>query len=423
MLLRFRVANHRSIRDEATLSMVSPALQTVTPPDGDWVSSTTRVAGIYGPNASGKSNILSAIDFAATAVGLSATSWAERNTFPHNPYRLDDKHPGLPSFYEFSVVVEGVRHDYGFTSDAAGIRSEWLYSYPQGRKRKTFVRESADTASISFARGPAYAGHAALLPFVNSRTLVLSVAANASHRYLAPIHNHISREIRYARFTEFDRTTRLRAVREDLARPGATEIATRMLRLADVGITGVSVRDRDIPADLRTLIDALGDKVSLDIDKQILEFFHASGEGPAVGLPENDQSSGTLAWLTLALPAVWTLGLGGVLLIDEIDASLHPFLSATLVNMFKNPALNRSGAQLVFTTHDTALLRRSPEALEPAEVWFVEKKSGSTELYSLAEFPTRPDQNFANRYLDGRYGAVPIIVDEFPELSRTNVAS
>lgn len=141
---------------------------------------------------------------------------------------------------------------------------------------------------------------------------------------------------------------------------------------------------------------------------QTLLFQHL-GDGGVFPLSLDAQSTGTLSWLSLALPALKILRSGGVLVVDEIDASLHPQLSQVIVRMFKDPDYNRTGAQLVFTTHDTFLLSaQSDSMLTPEETWFTEKdRDGATSLFSLADFPTRADQNFAKRYLDGRYGAIP----------------
>jgi hypothetical protein len=412
---------------------------------------TTRVAGIYGPNAAGKSNILSAIAFAADAVRLSATAWADRASLPHHPFLLDDEHRQQPSFYEFSLVIAGVRHDYGFTSNKDGIQSEWLYSYPEGRRRRTFVRESSGTDRITFARGPAYAGHTALLPFVGPRKLILSVAANARHDYLGPIHDHIAR-IGLTTFTESGVEARLRLFRESLDESTAAAAATILLRLADTGIQEVQVKKEESAAlrfeDMRNTVrwdstaaaeqptsphsgpptrrftilvgrQAFAFPNAAADTRRVLEFSHLSRDGSLADLSEADQSSGTLAWLALATLAWGATESGEIVLVDELAASLHPFLSATLIKIFKDAELNHSGAQLIFTTHDTSFLRPSVEALEPAETWFVEKRDGASELYSLAEFPTRDSDNFAKRYLDGRYGAVPIVaLDELRELRR-----
>ena len=107
-------------------------------------------------------------------------------------------------------------------------------------------------------------------------------------------------------------------------------------------------------------------------------------------MASSQQSQGTLTWLATVGPAIDALQLGQVLCVDELDASLHPTLTATLVDMFKDPDLNTRGAQIVFTTHDTALLDNSPvQLLEAGEVWMTEKSPfGASELFSLADFPS-----------------------------------
>ena len=140
-----------------------------------------------------------------------------------------------------------------------------------------------------------------------------------------------------------------------------------------------------------------------------LEFTHLGSGDRRYTFTIYDESSGTLAWLSLALYAVQCLRRGNVMVVDEIDASLHSHLMEVLLGWFADPEINRLGAQLIFTSHDTYLL--SPLAsvtLEPEQVWFTEKeRDGSSELYSLADFKRHKDANVARRYLAGRYGAIP----------------
>ena len=127
-------------------------------------------------------------------------------------------------------------------------------------------------------------------------------------------------------------------------------------------------------------------------------------------MASSQQSQGTLTWLATVGPAIDALRLGQVLYIDELDASLHPTLTATLVDMFEDPDLNTRGAQILFTTHDTALLDNSPvQLLEAGEVWMTEKSPfGASELFSLADFPSnRKGTNKQRRYLAGAFGAIP----------------
>ena len=109
-----------------------------------------------------------------------------------------------------------------------------------------------------------------------------------------------------------------------------------------------------------------------------------------------------------------TLRTGKILLIDELDASLHPQLSEAFIKLFHNPKYNKHNAQLIFATHDTNLLS-SPELFEREQIWFTEKDQyGSTDLYSLLEFrkktkgkDVRNSDNLEKHYLQGRFGATP----------------
>ena len=139
-----------------------------------------------------------------------------------------------------------------------------------------------------------------------------------------------------------------------------------------------------------------------------LVFTHVDGDSPPFELGLGAQSAGTITWLAMAAPAIETLARGSLLIVDELDASLHPSLTAALVTMFKDPDLNRTGAQILFSTHDATLLGNSPaRLLEPGEVWFCEKDGGSSEVFPLSDFDSRPGNNEQKRYLAGRFGALP----------------
>lgn len=425
MLLRFRVRNHRSLRDETELSLVSSRLRGSQPVDGGWLDSTVRVAGVYGPNASGKSNLLDAISFASAAIRSSATRWGDRSRFPYYPFRLDDESRRTPSSYEFDFVLEGVRHVYGFESTAEGIQSEWLYNYPFGRRRRLFTRSGPEWESLSFSRE---------LPGENLRTarltrplaLFLSVAANSNHPQLGLVHHELTGHLKHARFSDADRESRLRWVRDLLETPENLLQAQAILRFADVGIDEVRLHEKELDetfVEIFKRLNAGADgedddearearmRAALEEMKKSLRFGHGSRLGQSVFFEPEDESSGTLAWLSLGVPALQSLQQGDVFLVDELDASLHPRLSSALINMFKDSEINQTGAQLVFTSHDASLIGKyAHSALSEDEIWFCEKGAdGHTDLYSLAEFRTRREDNFERRYLQGRYGAIPVV--------------
>jgi predicted ATP-dependent endonuclease of OLD family len=431
--LRFRVGNHRSIRDEAEISLVSTSFKGAAPPDGDWSQATLRVLGIYGPNASGKSNLLDAIDFACTAVRQSATAWGDSDHFKFQPFRLDVEAARKPSLYEFDLVIHGIRYTYGFLSNREGVQREWLYSFPHGRRRRLFERESPDASDMEFSRELA-GENVRIARLTRPNALFLSVAANSNHKLLTAIQRHIGRDISYARYSYQDQSSRMYWTRKLLEQPVMLLRAQSLLRLADFGIQELRLHEEELDEKLRSLFRHLWESLNegapdaeetsqrdaqeiihsevefVERVQKSLRFMHA-GKGDDYSFAPHEESSGTLAWLSLAVPALFALDSGQTLMVDELDASLHPRLSAALIAMFKDEAINRSAAQLVFTSHDATLLGRfSQSPLATEEVWFCEKNdTGATEIYALAEFSTRSEDNFERRYLQGRYGAVPMI--------------
>jgi hypothetical protein len=165
--------------------------------------------------------------------------------------------------------------------------------------------------------------------------------------------------------------------------------ALALLRFADFGIGDVQVTSHEE-----------------SLDRGSLLLLHRAG-GQEIPFDFKDESAGTRRWFRLIAPALFALRNGLALLFDEIDASLHPRLSARLLDLFQDPVTNPRGAQLIFTTHDTSLLNH----LNRDEVWLTEKgENGTTALTALAEFggdKVRRSLNLEKAYLQGRFGAVP----------------
>lgn len=424
MLLRFRVANHRSIRDEAEFSLASASLRGARPVDGDWTSATLRTAGIYGSNASGKSTVLDALDFLCQAVRNSVTRWNELKAFPYHPFALDGEHRRLPSLYEIDFVADGTRYSFGFRSASSGIHEEWLYSFPTARRRVLFERSGSE-----FTFGRNLPGeNVRLSKLVGERELFLSSAASNKHPLIRRLHHDLTNRIRFARFREDDKLARLGWIARLVGDEDALKVAESLLKLADFGVTGIRVEEVEVPKALRNAFmnfiedlrssspgSALPESPAIESIRKQLQFYHgADRDGQDFYLPITEESSGTVAWLALAVPAVDALRRGDVFLVDEIDSSLHPMLTASLLDLFRNDKVNMNGAQLVFTSHDTSLLGSlHRDSLRPEEVWLTEKGvDGATTLYSLAEFPIRARDNLERRYMQGRYGAVPVIAQE-----------
>jgi uncharacterized protein len=385
MLRSFRMANHRSIAEEQEL-LLMPA----------WRADklVVPVTAIYGANASGKSNVISGLAFMKEAVLQSFARWDVDGGIPRKPFRLSTTSRTQPSVYVAELVVEGVPYTYGFSVDDGQVLEEWLYSYPEKRRRTLFSRKRR---GISFGTtlGELKPKLEMLEELTRSNSLFLSAAARLNLDPLVPIYQWFQRSLRMRTATR--RSFLAQKVNRFLGEnPANYDRLVALLAAADVGITGVRVEETVSP-------DRFG-ALSLE-----LRFEHgAEGELFEAG----DESDGTLSWLELLPVVLDALDKGAVVAVDEIDTSLHPLLTAQLVGLFQDPETNSKNAQLIFTTHDTSLLGTmiGDKVLDRDQIWFVQKNAtGATELYPLTDFKPRQDQNLERRYLGGSYGAVPVL--------------
>lgn len=419
MLLRFRVANHRSIRDEQELSLVAVPRRGEERPKASEIPPTLRVAGIYGANASGKSNVLDALWWMSTAVRYSHTRWQPDAEIPRKPFQLDDVSRNEPSFYEVDFVFKGVRHSYGFEVTDREVVGEWLFEFPHGRPKRLFEREGPK----EYKFGRALTGELRQIEkLTRNNSLYLSCAASNNHPYLSAVQRWLTGNISLATQQSLDvylRDSRTRRML-DGSTPEVSDRINRLIRVADLGITGISLGKKKLDEEFLGIIRSIDVKFPGNSDEEFTEklrkhleqtvfFTHSCASDPR-SLPIEEESDGTRSWFGLIGSVLTVLERGEVFLVDEIDSSLHPMISSTLVRMFKDPVINPKGAQIVFASHDTTLLGTMLEnkLLERDEVWFTEKDAhGATSLYSLAEFHPRGDENPERGYLQGRYGAVP----------------
>jgi AAA15 family ATPase/GTPase len=405
MLLSFRFANHRSFRDEQQLNLM-PVYESGRD-DARRDLGAVRVAGILGANASGKSNLVSALTYMSNLVGRSDREVEPGLGIKRHPFRLDPAQANEPSSYVADLLFHGVRYTYGFTLDDERILTEWLYSYPFKRRRIIFQRDLDD---FTWGEESRRSHVRELAPITPPTALFLSVTARFGR---TPAGKDRFDDDTYASLHEVYTWLYLRQVRPSprtfpsrlgnstglLGNARRRSIAIDLLRAADVGLR-----------DLVLQAPEEGTRLSLDKHEPELQFVHYGAVGD-VTLDIADQSSGTLRLLELAMSGVPVLEQGGMYVVDEVDASLHPLLSAVLISLFQSPETNRNNAQLIFTSHDATLLGMldGDEVLHRDQVWFAEKKrDGSSVIYPLAEFkPRKEGENRQRRYLLGSYGAIP----------------
>lgn len=405
MLLRFRVSNHRSILDSVELSMIAVDRDRDATRGFELLSERVlTVGGIYGPNASGKSNVLEALAWLSAAVGTSLRGWED--VVPRDPYRFDEG-PSMPSIFDLDFMVDGVRHGYRVEVDDSVVLYESLHSYPERRRRTLFEREGDE---ISFRRGLSGAG--GIQKLLTPTTLALSAAIRLGDRTIGLPGRAI------AGMSTLGVRRRWGSRVLHLWRNPRRYQSARLFLGEDGMKGGSSLNAHDTRASALELLrfaDPLIDNVEMEEDDHSrvgllrrLRFVHHT-DGDPVSFTLDEESAGTQMWFHLLGPALGALQRGQVLLFDEIDASLHPRLSARLLDLFQDPKINPHGAQLIFTSHDTSLLN----VLNRDEVWLTEKNpDGATRLTALAEFGgdrVRRSLNLERAYLQGRFGAIPEI--------------
>lgn len=431
ILLSFSVRNHKSIRDEVTLDLVHPSLRTLQPKDGTWSSATYPLAGIFGANATGKSAVLDALGYAFVAIRRSATAWQDAPSMIRAPFLLDGNPRTSTSTYELDFVHDGRRHLYGFEVDAEGIRREWLRDVPSSRWRSLVDRDRAD-GTLKLHPSMRTVGT------VTNRELVLSRALLMPNSPLHVIAERLVAKFDYVTVKDSHREARLNSIADSLADGSITFADLELLlHVADIGVTSVGIEERQMPEEIRRAMshflravrsagdsdedagenretNEAGSPGELDDDQleQVVRHLTFTHRGTVDDCPPftiQNESDGTIAWLATAVPALEALREGGLLAVDEIDASLHPHLLELLLEMFADPSVNTHHAQMVFTSHESYVLSPLSEVqLAPEQVWFTDKTfDGVTKLTCLADFPQHPDANVAKRYLTGRYGGTP----------------
>ena len=445
MFLRFRVANHASIREEQELSLI--ALDRHEDLSMTDVPGTNQevlpVIAIYGANASGKSNVIDALAFMRRAVIESHQRWLPDDPIPRRPFLLDEESARTPSTFIADFALAEIRYEYGFSIVESAVCEEWLYTWPEQRRRVLFER--TEDSQIKYgASFPNRRDHPVGRPRTNS--LLLSAAAANEHPVLLPIYRWFRSGLYPALNHTFDERLSLTMSEFD---GDAAGVARALMRFADVGVEDVRITASAAVhlGELYKSLDRIASAESLD--KRVADFFSAlSAFGPdtlskladldptapealsdrlalvhrsrgtstRATLKLDSESSGTRTWLGLIGPLLKALRNGTVLIVDELDAHLHPHLAARLIGLFQSRATNPRGAQLIFNTHDVSLMSRSTEyRLHRDQIHFAEKDptDGTTRLYPLTDFARVRDNwdNLERWYLSSRLGAVPVFRD------------
>lgn len=436
MLLRFGVENHGSIRTYQEISLVASKLKDSarslfnvqgTPGESDDVAANhaqilvAPVLALYGANASGKTTVLKAFDFFVSGILVSHSGSSSSEGTDYEPFRLDEESRTRPSRYDADFVLGNLRYHYGFSVDGKRVVSEWLYSFPLGKPRQVrtvlFHRDASEADEFYFGK-PLKGENKQISKLVRPNSLYLSAAAQNAHPQLSPIFEFFASKVS----RRLDNSEG-RALLPDqlLAYFGDNterrEKALQFLRAADIGISGIDFskvpveeKDQIFMLELEKLVNrhvkGSSDLNLVKKERAKVQLLHSGLDNRSYPVPIRHESAGTISLLRLLGPAITRLAEGGVLVIDELNSTLHPLVSRELIALFSNPETNPGKAQLIFSTHDTNIL--SEKVLRRDQIWFAEKDHvGSTHLYSMSAIKVRATDNLEAGYLAGRFGAIP----------------
>lgn len=422
-LLQFTTENYLSFYEKRTFSMEASSIKD-TPSTNVFIQNRHKIlrsAAIYGANSSGKSNFIKALNTMAHMV-INSVRLNDNDELMYDPFLLSEETKNKPTHFEIVYLHDDERIRYGFEYTLNHIVGEWLFIKKGNKSEDLLFLRTEDGIGITdfFSEGTG------LEEKTNDNRLFLSLVAQlggntskqviewfkTGYNVLSGLNNY-----GYHGFTEL-----MLLKKEEGWREACQLFQNLQLGFQDIFANEHEIDEATLPANLpaemkkKILADLKGEK-SIEILTAHKKY---NKKGDVVGeetfnLKERE-SAGTNKLFDLAGPVFDTLLKGKMLVVDELDAKMHPLISQYIIKLFNNPETNPNNAQLVFTTHDTHLL--AANLLRRDQIWFTEKdKQERTDLYSIMDIilpdgsKPRNDSNFEKNYIAGRYGAIPYITN------------
>ena len=415
MLIEFEVKNFRSIRDAVALSMAAGG--------GDELADTNtfapgvavpahllRSAAVYGPNGSGKTNLVHALHTIREIIRNSAKNQQRDEALPVSPFLLDVRDRIRPSEFEVTFIQDGVRYQYGFAATSERVTEEWLLAFPKGRpqrwidRRHNATSQSDDWGSMTKLIGTESQKNL-WKSATRSNALFLSTAVMLNNEQLRPVYEWFSKTLRLIGSGDSLPLVHSHSL---CRRPEARRAVLSFLKTADIDVDDIVVEE-DKGRDEDDLPQDVGDRRWLQrFGLPPMHFAYQLKDQSEQLLEWETESDGTRKLFAYAGSVMETLRAGSVLLVDDLHSHLHPQLVRLLVELFHSPEINVANAQLVFTTHDTSILDK--KLFRRDQIWFCERRKRAMRLFRLIDFsPRKGEENFECGYLSGRYGALPYV--------------
>ncbi|MDE2857129.1 MAG: ATP-binding protein [Chloroflexota bacterium] len=444
MLIRFTVENFLSFKDEVEFSMVAGRPRKhpdhILPRKSKRDLRILKTAVIYGANASGKSNLIKAMSFARNLI---VEGRSEGQYIPVSPFRFDTAYNDKPSKFQFEIKCSTASYVYGFEVDSRRVHSEWLYEIHTSRHDLIFERRTDSEDNVTLepeSLGVTIDKRTGFIPYlldtVQSNQLFLKhgVANRVSHFYdiydwfrksLVLIYPDTRLSVGFGimfknnqdykrRFRNIISSFDLGFSDIDLPETDLESEWRLPPEVREYVIQKIKELPRESGGNVAAYIEDLNIYIEVDKNDDVraykFETIHnVVGQRSPARMELTDESDGTRRVFDL-VPALISLlsdDRERVCVIDELDRRLHANLSHKIIELFLAKSEQLS-SQLIVTTHELQLL--DLDLLRRDEVWFIEKNArGSSTAFSLEEFHPRYDKDIRKSYLQGRFGAIPLL--------------
>ena len=415
MLVQFTVENFLSIRDKVYLSL-EPSKDSEHPENlitkGDYKA--VNSVAIYGANASGKSSLFKAITVALIMI-RNSNNVQVTDKLPMTPFKFDFESRNKPTSFEFTFIAkDGRKYIYGFSATTEKVVEEYLYCYNTSKPTLLFDLNENEKPKFNRAYNvkleAAYQMNTANKLFLATATTWNVECTKSPFEWLAESIDTFTdvMELGGVAFEKY----RIDENRKYI------EFTKNLLKQADINISSIEVDAKEVvggpalPFQIVVQGKIIPPNEGKHYDVEITTghtVVDENGEKTEFSLTLQEESIGTQLLFFYGPLLKDAFEKGKTIVLDEIDKSMHPSLVKFIMNLFRDPDVNKNGAQLIVTTHETGIL--SLDMFRRDQIYFTEKdsKSGVTNLYSLDEFSVRKTENIEKGYLMGRYGAIPFL--------------
>ena len=408
-LLRLKFANVLSFKDEQEIFFTAESKYTNTPTSYIRRNAIENelivpVTAFYGANASGKSNIVKV--FTDVILPLLGKTNNKISFDFCKPFLLDDASASKPSLIEIDFFLNDIRYILSFSFDRTGILNENLTEYQDKNKRVIYNRKGSNISKVDKEVISKFdSGFVEDTLSKRADLLILDILDTRGIAYIHSVFEALKDICKVTFINILETMLNMDNLAEKIYQDKSLhKKVVELIKYADLGITDIKVKEEKDSSSLFLTSSSSGKHYKIN-------FEHIGANNKKYELPVAAESWGTGQFAKYLVMFVPILLDGGIYILDELEEKLHPMMLAKIVEMFNNPDINIGGAQLIFTTHNTSILKS--DILKRDEIWFVENnEEGCSEVYPLTEFRAiREGFNYEKGYLEGRFGAIPYLGD------------